>query len=352
MWFPMDYVGMGEPTAPFLLLGRIGSLIMPEAGPEEPALVALRWRGLVEKLPHLVWCADGSGNWLWASPQWIAVTGQPLADSLGNGWLDAVHPDDRAAAVIAWIGARTADALNVDFRVYHAATQGYRWHSTRATPIRAENGRDIVEWVGATIDIHDLRQAEAAQRALVDELDHRIRNLFSFMRAMVRRSAQENLSTDEIVSSLLSRIDAFARVQLMMAGDPVGDLDLARLVAEEVNAFGYGASVLVGGPPARLPLRAGELLSLTIHELLMNAVRHRTISGGLVRISWSLEPHGNGGLLVINWQEQGVHTDAHLAEEEGFGFELLRRTLPYELGAKTHVSIAPPNLDIEIALPL
>src|SRR5690606_13776644 len=48
-------------------------------------------------IPQIVWRAVGSGTWTWASQQWSAYTGLNQAESLGWGWLGALHPDDRNA---------------------------------------------------------------------------------------------------------------------------------------------------------------------------------------------------------------------------------------------------------------
>jgi PAS domain-containing protein len=36
---------------------------------------------------------------------WCAVTGQPTPEALGEGWLDAVHPDDRVCVATGWSAA-------------------------------------------------------------------------------------------------------------------------------------------------------------------------------------------------------------------------------------------------------
>ena len=61
-----------------------------------------RFRILSEAIPQLVWTAVDEGDWTWASRQWIAFTGQDGAEALHWGWLEPVHPDDRAATRAAW----------------------------------------------------------------------------------------------------------------------------------------------------------------------------------------------------------------------------------------------------------
>ncbi|MBB4483234.1 PAS domain S-box-containing protein [Rhizobium etli] len=49
-------------------------------------------RSLIAGVPQLVWRARSVGLRIWSSPQWERFTGQHNQDSLGMGWLAAVHP--------------------------------------------------------------------------------------------------------------------------------------------------------------------------------------------------------------------------------------------------------------------
>jgi PAS domain S-box-containing protein len=50
-----------------------------------------RFRTLAEGIPQLVWRSRSNGERTWGSPQWIAYSGLSLEQSVGFGWLDAVH---------------------------------------------------------------------------------------------------------------------------------------------------------------------------------------------------------------------------------------------------------------------
>ena len=68
-----------------------------------------RLRSLVEGIPQLVFRSRSSGKRIWGSPQWVAYTGLSEEESVGLGWLDAIHPDDRAATMAAWAEAEARD---------------------------------------------------------------------------------------------------------------------------------------------------------------------------------------------------------------------------------------------------
>jgi PAS domain S-box-containing protein len=87
-------------------------------------------RTLVEGVPHLIWRSSDQGLWTWASPQWLAYTGQSQQESNGRGWLDVVHVDDRKPTIAAWAAAVGNGELDVEFRVRRAADGGWVWHRT------------------------------------------------------------------------------------------------------------------------------------------------------------------------------------------------------------------------------
>ncbi len=118
----------------------------------------IRQRALVEALPQLVWRSADDGEWTWAGPQWVAYTGLSAELSLGQGWLTALHPDDRQVAHAAWSAANQNGLFQADYRIRHAASDSYCWFKTRAVPMRGEGGR-VIEWIGASTDIEDQVQA-------------------------------------------------------------------------------------------------------------------------------------------------------------------------------------------------
>lgn len=113
-----------------------------------------RLRLLVEGIPQLVFRSRSSGERIWGSPQWNVYTGQSEVDSVGLGWLNAVHANDRAATMAAWAEAKAGGLFSVEHRTYHAADGTWRWFQSRATPMRDAEGRTL-EGVGTSTDIHD-----------------------------------------------------------------------------------------------------------------------------------------------------------------------------------------------------
>ena len=169
-----------------------------------------RLRTLVEGIPQLVWRAGQAGEWSWVSPQWTAYTGQSTEDSLGDGWLAALHPADRPGALAAWEIAEADGLFEVDYRIRHAKSGSYRWHQTRGIPVHNETGR-IAEWLGTSTDIDDQMSARAVlMRGSVEletrvaertaELEQALATLRDEMRA--RAQAEEQLRQSEKLKAI------------------------------------------------------------------------------------------------------------------------------------------------------
>ncbi len=129
-----------------------------------------RFRALVAASAQVVWTTDPDGSVIPDSPTWREFTGQTYDQWKGTGWLDAIHPDDRAAAAGAWASAvARRETYAIEYRV-RRADGVYRWTVARGVPVREVDGR-IREWVGMNIDIDDRKRAEEGLRAAKEEAE-------------------------------------------------------------------------------------------------------------------------------------------------------------------------------------
>ncbi|HEY4560643.1 MAG TPA: PAS domain-containing protein [Lysobacter sp.] len=124
-----------------------------------------RSQGLVAGLAQASWETAADGTVVVDSPSWRALSGQSFEEMRGNGWMDAVYPEDRERVARHWNDAiaRTG-SVDVEARVRHAGTGGWRWTNIRAVPVLDARGT-VGKWVGMNFDIHDRKLAEEAVRA-------------------------------------------------------------------------------------------------------------------------------------------------------------------------------------------
>ena len=124
-----------------------------------------RCQALFEVSPQAVWFADAAGRCTYVNQYYTDFVGLPAERALGDGWLAAVHPEDRAGASAAWAGAVASEgSYEVEYRIRRGADGAYRWFLVRGAPLRGPGG-GVECWIGVGIDIDDRRRTEEALRA-------------------------------------------------------------------------------------------------------------------------------------------------------------------------------------------
>ncbi len=129
-----------------------------------------RFRTLAEGIPQLVWRSRSNGERTWGSPAGVAYSGLSVDRSAGFGWLDAVHIEDRGAAMAAWAEAERSGIYSAEYRIREAAAGDYRWFQARAVPVRNQADH-IVEWLGTDTDIDDQVRARQVLARGREELE-------------------------------------------------------------------------------------------------------------------------------------------------------------------------------------
>lgn len=319
-----------------------------------------RLRTLTEGIPQLVWRSMDDGHWTWSSPQWQTFTGQTFEQSLGRGWLDAVHPDDREATNKAWTTSRTTGKLDIEYRVLRASDGAWLWHHTRSLPVR-DNLGGIIEWLGTTTDVQELKELQHRQSVMVAELQHRTRNLIAVVGAIARQTMLQTGPTKTFVDEFEHRLAALSRVQGLLSRSEEEPVTIMTLIKMELDALGVSGDsddqrVTLEGPPIALRNAIVQTLALALHELATNALKHGALSQekGQLRVAWqAVSANGKGHDLELEWTESGTAGEVEtLPERRGYGRELIERALPYALGARTNYAFTPDGLRCTINIPL
>ena len=118
---------------------------------------------------RLVWMADAAGNMLFLDSPFVVQTGKSPGGGLGSGWLDVVHPEDRARTAARWAqSVKTGEFYAAEFRVLRVDGE-YRRTRSRAAADRGEDGA-IRRWYGTTEDVEEEARTEDARRAAEEAL--------------------------------------------------------------------------------------------------------------------------------------------------------------------------------------
>lgn len=202
-------------------------------------------------------------------------------------------------------------------------------------------------------------EAEAAQAAVVSEardradllareLNHRVKNLFAVVLAIVQMSARDKPEAKEVTNSIAQRIRA------LLTAHEVSQGELERPVASlralvETSVAPYRSSnhpAEIDGPEIMLPAKRVTPLGLVLHELTTNAVKYGAWKDeGTVHVSWSEQD----GTVTLEWRETGAQL-GDAPEHTGFG-SLLMTSAARQFGGTFERNFTPDGLIVTIELP-
>ena len=124
-----------------------------------------RFRALSDSSPLGVFATNVAGACTYTNASWQQIYGISLAESLGDGWSSALHPDDRESVFVEW--QRTAAErieFDKEFRIRHASGDIRHVHARAQALI--ESGEVVVGYVGS---VQDVTQRVRAEQALQEE---------------------------------------------------------------------------------------------------------------------------------------------------------------------------------------
>ena len=132
-----------------------------------------RFRSFAQAIPNHFWTARPDGRIDWFNDQVVRYGGPEIETLDGDSWTAMVHPDDVAPARARWAHALGAgEVYETEFRLRrHDGV--YRWHISRAVPLRDSAGR-ISRWVGTNTDIQDQKDVAAALADVNATLEQRV----------------------------------------------------------------------------------------------------------------------------------------------------------------------------------
>ena len=133
-----------------------------------------RYRSLVAAANVIEWDMPANGQFETVQAAWSTFTGQRFDQYCGAGWLDAVHPDDRARSERTWAAALRRRHAYVGEQRLRRVDGVYHHMLVRAVPVIESDG-SLREWIGVHIDVEDRRGAEERLR-LLDAMSEATRN--------------------------------------------------------------------------------------------------------------------------------------------------------------------------------
>jgi len=181
------------------------------------------------------------------------------------------------------------------------------------------------------------------------DFTHQVLGPFAVVRSIVRRMTDTSQSIEQYAAHLEGRLGALSRVQSFLLRAPDASVDLEELVRSEFLAQSIPDERLrIGGPRVLLTSKAAGTLGLVLHELATNSIKFGALTGvdGDVHVLWRRQGAADDDVR-LDWRETGQNLPPQ-ALTKGFGFELIERALPRELGGTSCICVHPSGLECSI----
>lgn len=210
--------------------------------------------------------------------------------------------------------------------------------SITISPIKSRAGK----LVGASTiarDISETRENDRRLRLLMREINHRVKNQYAVVLAVIRQTATRSHSIEEFERRVRERIMALSHSHDLLSQVDWAGVSLADLVTHQLKPFEAFQPVQILGPKIVLDANAVLNLGMAFHELIMNAMRFGVTDVAGISITWRLTSDGGVDIFELIWSEQAVAYADLLAQEEGFGALVLAQLVPSALSGQATWSL-------------
>lgn len=256
--------------------------------------------------------------------------------------LAAIYPADQARVAAALHDAiETSAPLRVEARVIHP-DGSTRWIASAAEVHHSGRHRRLY---GLVRDITEHKQHEQQVLLLMQEVNHRSKNLLALVLAVARQTAGNDAKP--FVKRFSDRVHALAISQDLLVSHEWTGVNLIDLVRAQLSHFKdlIGTRINITGGAVRLSPAAAQTLGMALHELATNASKYGGLSNdvGEIAISWRLgymkTGTPNDRRLEFTWQESNGPRVA-TPTRRGFGTTVTEQMVRVSLSAEVDATYA------------
>ena len=167
-------------------------------------LTATEYRLLIEHSPVMVWRAGLDAKCDYFNDTWLAFTGRTVAQEMGDGWAEGVHPDDLQRCVAYYLDHFHRHApFEMEYRL-RRKDGAFRWIFDRGVPYSDDSGA-FAGFIGSCVDVDERRRAEDAQQQHTREQLELARDFEKWILAIVSHDIRDPLNAIQLAAYVLSR---------------------------------------------------------------------------------------------------------------------------------------------------
>jgi len=224
------------------------------------------------------------------------------------------------------------------------------------SPVRDGPG-DIVQYFASFIDLTLYKENEVKSKSLIDELNHRAKNILATVQSIVWQALRRASDPKLVQEAIESRLFALSRSHDLLTRENWESAGLFDIVHDALEPFGLGDGrterIVIKGENIRLSPKSTLALGIVFNELATNAVKYGALSNeaGSILIEWTKEPAPADARLILRWREKdGPLVSTHT--RIGFGSRVIERSLTHELEGTVNLDFRPNGLACTMTIPI
>jgi two-component sensor histidine kinase/CheY-like chemotaxis protein len=196
------------------------------------------------------------------------------------------------------------------------------------------------------------QQAEQQIRLLMNEVNHRSKNLLSVVTAIAQQTAAS--SPKAFVKKFSSRVQALAVNHDLLVKSQWRSIDASELIGGQLAHFGdlLGKRIHFEGPVVRISSAAAQSIGMVVHELSTNAVKYGALSGeqGRIEIAWEINSCAEPTFSICWTERDGASVVA--PTHRGFGTTVVTKMVEMGLDGKAVLNYSSTGLIWRLICPL
>jgi two-component sensor histidine kinase len=187
--------------------------------------------------------------------------------------------------------------------------------------------------------------------AVIDELNHRVKNILAVIQSIVTRTLRHGSDIDVARELLIGRIHAMSNVVSLLSESQWQGVKLKGLF--ESRAIPHADRIAVSGPDIDVSARAAQSLSLLFFELASHSDEGLSLVGKHPNIvaRWEVTGEGPDAIFHFRWEESNTSAATRRADSD-FGIILLDRVAPEALGGTAKRYFTDVSYVYELTAPM
>jgi two-component sensor histidine kinase len=187
--------------------------------------------------------------------------------------------------------------------------------------------------------------------AVIDELNHRVKNILAVIQSIVTRTLRHGSDIDVARELLIGRIHAMANVVSLLSESQWQGVKLKGLF--EARAIPHADRIAVSGPDIAVSARAAQSLSLLFFELASHSDEGLSLVGKHPNIvaKWDVTGEDPNRTFTFRWEEFNT-SEATRRSDSDFGLILLDRVAPEALGGTAKRYFTEVSYVYELTAPM